>query len=91
MFGSVDGKSFAPRRYDLACGAAGMRFVDLLSQEVKLVADKQEHSEQMVLFKMLMLQKELLIKKSADIRRLMTKRMDMWENCNNEVLMNEAI
>ena len=45
----------------------------------------------MVLFQMLMFQKEPLIKKSADIRRLLMKTMDMWENCDNDVLMSEAI
>ena len=82
---------FLPRRYDLPGGAVGRRFVDLLSQEVKLVVDQKEHSERMVVFQMLMLQKEPLIKKSADIRRLLTKRMDMWENCDFDMLMSEAI
>ena len=40
---------------------------------------------------MLMLQKEPLINKNADIRWLLTKRMDMWENCDIDVSMSEAI
>ena len=82
---------FAPCRYDLPGGAVGRRFVYLSSQEVKLVGDQKEHSEQMVVFRMLMLQKEPLINKNADIRWLLTKRMDMWENCDIDVSMSEAI
>ena len=40
-----------------------------------------------------MLQKEPNIKKSTDIhvRWLLTKRMDMWENCDCDMLMSESI
>ena len=81
----------APRRYDLPGGAVGRRFVDLLMREVGLVADLKEQSERLIVFQAVVLQKEPLMKKSADVRRLLTRRMDLWEGDEFEILMSEAI
>ena len=80
----------APRRYDLPDGAVGRRFVDLLVREVGLVADLKEQSERLIVFQAVVLQKEPLTK-SADVQRLLDRRMDRWEGDEFEILMSEAI
>ena len=80
-----------PRRYDLPGGSVGRRFVDILAREVTCVATQKENSEQLVVFQVLMLQREPRTTKGADVRRLLTKRMDLWENCAFDTLVQEAL
>ena len=81
---------FSPQRYDLPGGSVGRRFVEILAKEVSSVANLKENSERMIVFQAVVLQKETLHKKSGDVRRLLTKRMDLLEKGEFDVLMSEA-
>ena len=45
----------------------------------------------MIVFSALMLQRDRMVKRSADIRRVLERRMSMWRREEFELLMQEAI
>ena len=61
------------RRYDLPGGNVGRRFVDILTKEVELVASLKECSERLIVFQFVILQRESLVTKTADVRRMISK------------------
>ena len=65
-------------RYDLPGSNVGRRFVDVLMSEVGLVAAKKEFSEHLVVFQFVVLQRDAKVTKTADIRRLISKRLELW-------------
>ncbi len=79
------------RRYDLPGGNVGRKFIDSLSKEVELVADQKGCSERMIVFQVIILQKEILVKKTADIRRVIQRRLQLWDEGQFDVLMQEAM
>ena len=68
------------KHYDLSGGAAGRRYVDMLSEEVSHVAAGNYSSDGLVVFSSLMLQKDRMIRKGVDIRRVLEQQMKMWKN-----------
>ena len=79
------------RRYDLPGGNIGRRFVDILTKEVELLASLKECSERLVVFQFVILQKEVLVTKTADVRRLISKRLEMWAEGSYGALFSEAV
>ena len=78
------------RRYHLPNGNVGRKFVETLAKEIDLVAEKKTNSERLIVYQVLILQREALVSKSADVRRLIGKRLEMWEDGLYDALMHDA-
>ena len=52
-------------------GSVGRKFVDLLAKEIELVADCKHVSERLIVFQVVLLQRDAAIRKSADVCRVM--------------------
>ena len=80
------------RRYDLPNGNVGRKFVETLRirNEIELMADKKANSERLIVFQILVLQREALVSKTGDIRRLISRRLEMWENGLFDALLHDA-
>ena len=59
------------QHYDLPGGATGREFVSQLSEEVSRLARGECRSERLIVYLAVMMQKDALVKKAADIRRLL--------------------
>ena len=79
------------RRYDLPGGNVGRRFVDILTKEVELVASLKECSERLIVFQFVILQRESLVTKTADVRRMISKRLEMWAEGRYDAPFSEAV
>ena len=78
------------RQYHLPNGNVGRKFVEMLADEIDRVAEKKSNSERLIVFQVLILQREMLVFKSLDIRRLIGRRLKMWEDGLFDALMHEA-
>ena len=78
------------RRYHLPGGSIGRKFVNLLTREVKLVADCKQVSERLIVFQVVLLQRDTAVSKSADVRRLIARRLQLWEDSQFQVLLQET-
>ena len=67
------------KQYDLPGGAVGREFVELLKDEVNLLADGKEVSERLICFTALLLHRDRMVKKGCDIRRLLE-----FERCTQQ-------
>ena len=76
--------------YRIPGGSIGRRFTSLMAKEIQLLAQAKEKSERSSIFGRLLLQKDKQIKKTADIKRLISRRMDLWEAPKFEELIQEA-
>ena len=76
--------------YRIPGGSVGRRFTSLLVKEILLLAQAKEKSERCSVFGRLILQKDNKIKKTADIKRLVLRRLDLWEQTRFEELIQEA-
>ena len=65
--------------YRLPGVAVGHEFTSILASEYDLLANSVQKSERPSMFGKLILQKDKRIKKSADIRRLIKRRLRMWK------------
>ena len=63
--------------YDLPGGAVGRRYLELLSQEVSHVSNGNNSADRLILFGAVVLQTDRMIRKSADIRRVLEQSMLM--------------
>ena len=77
--------------YDLPGGAVGRKYVDLLSQEVSHVSVGNYPADRLIVFSAVMLQKDRMVKKSADVRRVLERRMSMWKKEEFDQLLQEAV
>ena len=66
------------RHYDLPGGSVGREFVTLLSDEVALVSNGSFISERLIVLLEVILQRDTMVVKGTDIRRLLKRRMEMW-------------
>jgi hypothetical protein len=78
------------RVYRLPSGSVGREFTSTLAQEYHLLASGLQKSERASMFGKLMLQKDKSVKKSADIRRMIKRRMTMWKDDLLEELIQEV-
>ena len=75
--------------YDLPGGAIGYHFVDLLSDEVCFLRRGAFKSERLIVFLSVMLQCDIIVKKGIDIRRLLSRRMSLWQEGCIDLLIDE--
>ena len=78
-------------RYDLPGGAVSRRYVDILSEEVSQVTAGNYSSDRLIVFSTCILQKDRMIRKGVDIRRVLKQCMMMWKCENYGLLHHEAI
>ena len=76
--------------YHLPGGSKGRRYVDQLSVEMSHLAAGNFPSERILVFSTVILQRNRMLKKGSDIRRVIDERMS--KGCNDEfdVLVEEA-
>ena len=75
--------------YDLPGGATGRHFVDLLSDEVCSLSRRAFKSERLIVFLSVMLQRDIMVKKGTDIRRLLSRCMSLWQEGCIDLLIDE--
>ena len=78
------------KQYHLLGGSVGRRYVDLLVDEVHHLADGSEPSERVIVFCSVMLQRDKMVKKGSDVRRLLNRRMSLWKDEKFDILIQEA-
>ena len=78
------------RQYDLSGGAVGREFVDLLNMEIKMLNSGLTKSERFITFLVAILQRDSMVKKGTDVRRLLKRRMDAWKDEQFEALIYEV-
>ena len=71
--------------YSLPQGSAAKKFLTMLTDEIYKVEKGKSRSERLIVFISLMLQWYSMIRKGFDIKRLLQRRLDMW---NKTILMN---
>ena len=54
------------------------------------MADCKQVSERLVVFQVVLLQRDATVTKSADVRRLIVRRLELWENSQFQVLLQET-
>ena len=78
------------RMYRVPGGAVGRYFTSILAKEIQALANDEQKSEKSAMLSKLILQKDKKIVKSSDIRRLLRRRMKMWEEDLFDQLIEEA-
>ena len=63
----------------------------MLSEEISHLSVGNFPVDRVILFSALMLQRDRMVKKSADIRRVSERRMSMWRREEFELLIQEAV
>ena len=81
----------AGRHYSLPSGSVGRQYIDLLNQELQYFVSGLYTAERVIVFGSLMLQRDRLVRKGCDIRRLLERRLSMWCDQQFDVLLQEAI
>jgi hypothetical protein len=71
-------------------GACGRKFTRMYSEMWQDFADEKVRSDKPICFPPLILQRTCNINKTADIRRLLEKRMKLWEDGNFQELLEEV-
>ena len=86
------GKNCLVTRKDIPCswGAVGRYFTSILAKEIQALDNAEQKSEKYAILSKLILQKDKRIVKSSDIRRLLRRRMKMWEEDLFDQLIEEA-
>ena len=79
------------RHYDLPGGAIGRQYGDMLTEEVSQVAAGNYAADHLIVFSSLMLQRDRIIRKGVDMRRVLERCMKMWRNEDFDLLLQEAI
>ena len=69
--------------YNLPNGSVGRDFVGLLSGEVNLLVQGSISSERVIVFLTVILQRDPMVKRNADVRRLLHRRMEDWKGVKN--------
>jgi hypothetical protein len=77
--------------YHIPGGSIGRQYVDLLCSETTLLAEGTYSSERLMVFSAVMLQRDRLVRKGIDIRRVLRRRMGMWQDGEFDLLVEEAI
>ena len=79
------------RLYSLPGGAVGRRYVDQLSKEVSHVSIGNYSSERVIVFSSVILQRDRSVRKGPDVRRVIGRRLDMWQDDKFDLLIQEAV
>ena len=83
--------SIKSHHYDLPSGAVGREFVDLMAEEVTLLNKGSATSEHLIVFISVMLQRDTMIRKGVDIRRLLKRRIETWRKQCYDQLLHEFV
>ena len=75
--------------YDLPGGAIGRHFDGLLSDEVCFLNRGAFMLERLIVFLSVILQRDVMVKKSTDIRRVLSCRMSLWQEGCIALLIDE--
>jgi len=78
------------QHYSLPGGSISKHYVELLCDELQYLSQSTYRSERLVVFCSLMLQRDHLVRKGCDIRRLLDRRMKLWRDEQFDVLLQEA-
>ena len=65
------------RHYLLPGGSVGRKYVEFLNQELQFFVSGSYSAERVIVFSSLMLQRDRLVHKSCDVRRLLECRMSL--------------
>ena len=76
--------------YVLPDGPVGRRYVDLLTEEVQHLVVGNFPSERVLVFSSVILQRDQMVCKGADIRRLLNRRIGQWCDGHFDLLVQEA-
>ena len=79
------------KQYDLPGGAIGMKYFELLSKEVTQLACSNYPADRFIVFCAVVLQRDRMIRKGNDIRRVLENRMAMWCRGEYDQLIQEAV
>jgi hypothetical protein len=78
------------KQYDLPSGTIGREFVNSLADEIDSLTNQQFTSERLIIFCALILQRDSQIRKAAEIRQVLKRRLQMWREGHFDVLLHEA-
>ena len=76
------------KHYDIPGGAIGRQYVDALAEEVSHVTAGNYPSDRLIVFSSLVLQRDRMIRKVADMRRVLDRRLKMWRNGDVDLLLH---
>ena len=76
--------------YVLPGGPVSRRYVDLLTEEVQHLAVGNFPSEHVLIFSSVMLQRDRMVRKNADIQLLLDQRIGQWRDGHLDLLVQEA-
>jgi hypothetical protein len=83
--------SYPSTAYDVPSGAVGKRFVEKVAEEMRGIKSRKWNSERFIVFQLVILQKSREVKRSRDIRRRITKRLDAWEKGQTTMLVEDTL
>ena len=69
----------------------GRKYVDHLSKEVSYFSSGTCSSERLLVFSSVILQRDCTIRKGADIRSVIERRLDMWDGERYDIQVQEAV
>ena len=78
------------RSFIIPGGPIGQRYVDLLVEKVAHLAGGHFLSERVLIFSSVILQCDCMVRKGADIRHLLERRIELWRQGNFDLLVQEA-
>ena len=76
--------------YLLPGGSIGRKYIDVLTEEISHLAAGNYPSERVLVFSSVMLQRDRMVRKGADIRRLLDRRIKLWRQESYDLLLQEA-
>ena len=77
--------------YFVPGGFIGCKNVDQLSAEVSHLAAGNFPLDILMVFSAIILQRDRMVRKGSDIRRVMEKRLERWSNDKFDALIEEAV
>jgi hypothetical protein len=77
--------------YTIPGGAIGRKFTDTLSEEVLHLAAGNYPSDRLIVFSSVILQRDKMVKKGCDIRRVIEKRLMLWSEDKFDQLIDNAV
>ena len=79
------------RHYDLPRGSCGRKYIGVLCDEIKHLAQRNYPSERVIVFSSVILQRDSLVKKSKVICCMLIRRLSLWCEGKSDLLIQEAI
>jgi hypothetical protein len=79
------------KQYNLPNGNIPIHFITLLTKEVESLSKKEFPSERLLVYVLVMLQRDKQVRRAKDIRILLNQRLLMWEAGEVDLLIDDAI